>query len=132
MQIKELHQFKKRLEAEQTRLTAQISRLQEDAGRSMADSLSELSLYDNHPADVGDELFERSNDRALLANEQLLLAEVEKALTRIADQTYGQCGQCGRIIPIERLQAMPWASQCLDCQQNMDKAAAEYTGVETV
>lgn len=121
MNSETLNKFKLRLEREQERLLAQIGRLEEGTlGESMPASLSELSVYDNHPADIGDELFERSKDIALLDNERILLSDVQDALIKIDHKNYGICEKCGRSISSERLEAIPWASQCLSCQQESE------------
>lgn len=121
MNSETLHKFKYRLAQEQERLSAQIARLEEGGlGESLPDSLSELSVYDNHPADIGDELFERSKDIALRDNERILLADVKAALAKIDDKSYGCCENCGKSISSERLEAIPWARQCLSCQQALE------------
>ncbi|CUH94268.1 hypothetical protein P22_0334 [Propionispora sp. 2/2-37] len=118
MDQKELTKIKQRLLAEKSRLEKQISHLEENGlGTAMSDSISELSTYDNHPADIGDELFERSKDIALRDNEIGLLEAVDRALHKITQHTYGICDTCGGEISSERLQAIPWASQCIACQR---------------
>lgn len=118
MDPQKLSQFKAELLETKDRLIHEITRLEETGiGDTMADSVGELSVYDNHPADLGDELFERSKDVALRDNAHLLLEEVEEALTKIIDETYGLCSECGRPIALERLEALPWATQCVACQR---------------
>jgi len=85
-------------------------------GRSLGASTGELSTYDNHPADVGTEVFERSKDFSLRENAKLTLREVEDALARLADGTYGVCISCGRAIDVERLLVVPYTDQCLACK----------------
>lgn len=87
---------------------------------TMSDSLSELSMYDNHPADIGDELFERSKDLALRDNEHVLIEQVEDALHKIEAGTYGLCDRCGQPIDPDRLEAMPSATLCINCQRESD------------
>lgn len=116
-----LKKYVAELKAERERLLEQISRLEETGiGDTMADSLGELSVYDNHPADIGSELFERSKDIGLRDNEHVLLESVEHALAKVKNGSYGQCDNCGQPIDEERLAAIPWASQCLKCQQQQD------------
>ncbi|WP_018132788.1 TraR/DksA C4-type zinc finger protein [Effusibacillus pohliae] len=92
---------------------------------SMADQLGELSMYDNHPADIGDELFERGKDLALRDAASLRLALIDEALERMEDGTYGICAHCGQAIPFERLQAEPAAEFCVQCQEVADEHAIE-------
>ncbi|BBB92347.1 MAG TPA: TraR/DksA C4-type zinc finger protein [Methylomusa anaerophila] len=114
-----LQRFKNALIKEKDRLTQVISRLEETGiGDTMSDSVGELSMYDNHPADLGDVVFERSKDVALRDNEHILLEQVEAALDRIHAGSYGICEKCGRKIDIERLEALPWAVRCIECQKD--------------
>jgi YteA family regulatory protein len=85
---------------------------------SVHESLGELSSYDNHPADHGSELFEREKDLALSDHEEKHQHELEEALKRIDQGTYGQCAECGREIPFERLQALPTAVYCIEHQRD--------------
>jgi YteA family regulatory protein len=113
--------FTQKLHQEKQRLLEQIARLENTGiGDSLSESTGELSTYDNHPADIGDELFERSKDTALRDNARVLLSNVSRALEKIKDDTYGYCDQCGRKIALDRLEALPWATQCIDCQQQDD------------
>ncbi len=113
--------FKKRLLQEREKLTGQIDFLDEQGqsglGMSMKDSTSELSTYDNHPADLGTEVFERSKDFSLRENAMLTVADIDGALERINDGTYGACEVCGRDIPLERLEAVPSTSKCRNCKE---------------
>ncbi|MDT8900438.1 TraR/DksA C4-type zinc finger protein [Anaeroselena agilis] len=116
-----MEKTREKLLAEKDKLTHMISRLEETGiGDTMSDSVGELSMYDNHPADLGDVMFERSKDVALRDNEHILLERVETALDKMAAGTYGTCEKCGRAIGRERLDAVPWASLCICCQQETD------------
>ncbi|MEN6413647.1 MAG: TraR/DksA C4-type zinc finger protein [Veillonellales bacterium] len=116
-----LAKTKKRLEFEKKLILDQISRLEETGiDQTMSDSLSELSVYDNHPADIGDELFERSKDTALIDNAQGILEKIEAALEKLDNGSYGYCDKCGKPIPLERLDAIPWVAQCVTCQNNSE------------
>ncbi|HMM20398.1 MAG TPA: TraR/DksA C4-type zinc finger protein [Selenomonadales bacterium] len=123
MDASQLRHFKHQLEATKERLVHEISRLEETGmGDTMADSVGELSLRDNHPADLGDVLFERGKDVGLRDNAHGLLEEVETALDRIKAGTYGTCIKCGREIPRARLEALPYATQCIACQRQDEVA----------
>jgi DnaK suppressor protein len=74
----------------------------------------------NHPADAGSEMFERSLDLSIVQELDGQLHDVEHALDRIDDGTFGTCEACGRDIGTERLRARPAARFCVD-----DQAAAE-------
>ena len=87
---------------------------------SEEDSLAELSSADQHQADIGTETFDREKDLSILEGIEAELADVEHALRRIDDGTYGTCEACGRPVGDERLEALPAARFCLE-----DQATAE-------
>ncbi len=58
---------------------------------------------------------DRMQEVAAHAQAQTVLAEVERALAKIDEQTYGSCDSCGRAIAPERLEALPWATVCVAC-----------------
>lgn len=74
----------------------------------------ELSNYDNHPADIGTEVFERSKDLALNALAEHRLVDIDLALERMNEGTYGRCITCHAEIPFERLQVVPETGYCID------------------
>jgi YteA family regulatory protein len=121
MRKKQLNVFAQRLRQEKAALLHEINLLEKTGlAESMPDSISELSMYDNHPADLGDAIFERSKDTALRGNELLLLERVEHALAKIDAGTYGICDRCRQPIDISRLQALPMAALCIECQKEED------------
>jgi len=77
------------------------------------DSQGELSAYDNHPADMGTELYERSKDLALLDEDDRHLNRIVEALDAMDEGTYGRCVVCGEPIPVERLYAIPDTDTCV-------------------
>ncbi len=81
---------------------------------SYRDSTGELSAIDNHPADAGTEMFERSKDSALLEKEAFRLERVDAALERMDTGEYGRCAACGKFIPVGRLEALPTAIYCIE------------------
>lgn len=89
----------------------------DDSGRAESD---ELSVVDQHPADVGSEVFERQKDDSIVQQFDSELVEIEAALGRVEEGSYGTCETCGRPIGRERLDAIPQARYCVD-----DQASAE-------
>lgn len=85
-----------------------------DLRGSERDSVGELSMYDNHPGDMGTELFERQKDIALNNHADEELSKVEKALSAIDNGTYGVCEECGEPISLERLEAVPYTLRCTE------------------
>ena len=106
-----------RVRLEETKATFDDEHLRDE---SVDDSISELSSNDQHPADIGSETFEREKDLSILEQVEAELADVEHALRRLEDGTYGICEACGQPIDEARLEALPAARFCLK-----DQAAAE-------
>jgi RNA polymerase-binding protein DksA len=77
---------------------------------------------DQHIADHASEMLEREMDWTLEENAERILAEIDTALGKIDDGTYGTCVVCGKQIPEDRLAAVPYATLCVD-----DKRAEERT-----
>ena len=87
----------------------------------MRESLGELSLIDNHPADIATEVYERSRD---VAQHDRLVHKVEAidvALARFDEGDYGICEHCGQKIPLERLEALPYTTVCTKCSREEEK-----------
>ena len=116
---------KERLLLEWADLLKQIDFVNEQGqgglGVPLGDSIGELSTYDNHPADVGSEVFERSKDFALRESAMITVAAIDHALERINSGTYGFCEVCGQDIPPERLQAIPSTTLCRNCKEGEEK-----------
>ena len=89
--------------------------------QSESESVGEISSYDQHQADMGTETFEREKDLSILEQVEAELADVEHALRRLDDGTYGTCEVCGKAIPDERLEAMPAARLCLEHQAEAER-----------
>ncbi len=92
----------------------------ENGRDSLRDAVDELSTIDNHPADLGTELFEREKDMALKAHMEDRLSEVEAALQRMEEGTYGICAKCQKDIPYDRLRAVPFTMFCIDHKEAKD------------
>jgi RNA polymerase-binding transcription factor DksA len=90
---------------------------------------SELADVDQHFADTASELYEEEleeTERIFFEEEERRIAEARRAL---ADGSYGVCRNCGRPIPEDRLQAVPEAVRCLDCQRHFEGYYRQRTGI---
>jgi DnaK suppressor protein len=119
---------RQRLEEERVRLL-QMRSDQHESDQSESDSLSELSHMDQHQADVGTETFEREKDLSILENVEAELADIEHALARLNDGTYGTCEACGRPIDEARLEALPATRLCIQ-DQAVAERQAKAGGIE--
>lgn len=88
----------------------------------MRESLGELSLADNHPADVGTEVYQRSQDVAEHDRLMHKIGAIDGALERYEKGEYAKCEHCGREIPYERLELMPYTTVCTKCSRTEEKA----------
>jgi DnaK suppressor protein len=75
------------------------------------------SGFDDDPADAGSASFERETAQSLSLHARNLLSQIDDAMRRLDDGTFGDCISCGRRIELERLEAIPYTTQCLDCRR---------------
>jgi DnaK suppressor protein len=73
--------------------------------------------FDDDPADSGSASFERETAQSLSRHARSLLTEIDDALRRIEDGSFGACERCGQQIHQDRLEALPYARLCLDCKR---------------
>ena len=89
--------------------------------RTARDASGELSGYSLHMADAGTDNFDREFALSLVSNEQEALYEIEESLKRLESGTYGVCEMCEKLIRKERLEAVPFARFCIQCQSGVEK-----------
>jgi YteA family regulatory protein len=101
----------------------------EEQNRTLSFSTGELSQYDNHPADVATDLYEREKDFALLEQLEREHEEIEHALDKFNQGTFGICEVTGKTIPYERLEASPAARTVIEAVDNRitDERPSEET-----
>ena len=88
--------------------------------RSRAEG-SEASAFGMHQADAGSDAYDRDFALSLLSQEQDALYEIDQALKRIEQGTYGRCEMSGKPIPRARLEAIPFARFTVECQSQLEK-----------
>src|SRR4051812_27944711 len=110
-------EFEQRLRDERGRLEKAIENLRSHDG-SLEDESGDLTNgSDNHPGDFATETLDRELDEGLAEGDERRLDEIDAALARIEDGSYGLCAADGKPIPLERLRAVPWAARCIDHQR---------------
>jgi YteA family regulatory protein len=120
-----------RLVARRQELRGRIDELRDSGlGMSETEAVGELSSYDNHSGDLAEETFEREKDLGLLGNLKAQLQRVEAAQERLRDGSYGTCQRCGRPIPEERLEALPWAEFCRECEEIVNPESVKRPPIE--
>jgi RNA polymerase-binding protein DksA len=110
---------RKKLEEEKARLLHAVGFLERENPGSISDELGELAEggTDNHLGDTATAMYDRELDEGLEEGARDTLAEIEAALQRIEDGTYGICEVCGKPIGADRLSAIPWTRLCIDDQR---------------
>jgi DnaK suppressor protein len=107
------NELKERLLEEKERLEAQIQRENQDIADQTADQANE-NTYSNHLADDGGYLMEIDRTTTIRSNLEETLQQIERALQRMDEGTYGTSEVSGKPIPVERLEALPWAATLVD------------------
>jgi RNA polymerase-binding protein DksA len=107
--------FHKRLIQERDRLSGIIREIDEEREEIRLSETSSDRSPDPNTAEGGSLAFELEKEFSLAFNAQDLLAKVVTALEKIEDGTYGMCTDCGKSIPVARLDALPSATVCVDC-----------------
>ncbi len=108
--------FRRLLLEERDRVTSTIAKFHEANSRSLEEETEE-ETYDNHLADSATATLNREIDYTLEENAEHVLSAIDGALLRIEDGTFGTCVRCGKPIAEERLEAIPYATRCIDCQR---------------
>jgi RNA polymerase-binding protein DksA len=113
--------FREALLEERTRVEAAIQNLHDENPGTLSEDAGEETAYDNHLADTATETYDRELDYTLEENSEHVLADIDAALKRITEGTYGICTNCGEPIALERLEALPWATLCIDCKRDRER-----------
>lgn len=119
---KQLTQFRELLLEKRSELLSDVRMLTKDAlGKSRKDSTGDLSSMPIHMADIGSDNWEQDFTLGLIANERQLVREIDEALQRIEDRTYGMCLATHKPITVARLRAKPWAKYCIEYAQQLER-----------
>jgi len=119
----ELDLFKKILNELRKKISGDIQQIEgETLNTSSKDSTGDLSGYSFHMADVATDSFDREVNIGLASSEQNLLNDVDDALKKIEDGSYGICEKYGVAIPKKRLLVAPYVRYCLQAQEEEEKA----------
>ncbi|MGH3051244.1 MAG: TraR/DksA C4-type zinc finger protein [Gaiellaceae bacterium] len=114
--------FRTALLEERERVERALANLRDDHPGSLDDEVEEVSgTADNHLGETATATLGREIDYTLGENSEEVLAQIDTALKRVEDGTYGTCPKCGREIAPERLEAYPWASLCIECKRSAER-----------
>ena len=120
LSVNTVNKFKKKLEQERDNLTSLLERHQDERERVRLSEGSAERSPDPSEADGGSMAFELEKELTLDENTKYLLNQVEHALFLIKKKKYGICENCGDAIPVARLEALPYSTNCRDCAALID------------
>jgi DnaK suppressor protein len=106
------------LDAARAALEAERDRLVAEVGETI---IAPSQMTYGSQAAAASQVFEQQRDLALRERAVAQLALVDAAVARLADGTFGTCMRCGKPIATARLEALPWAAYCIDCQRIVDR-----------
>jgi DnaK suppressor protein len=112
----ELAKFKKRLEELRGSLTNSLK-----GSTAEVKKPDEATGYSQHQADQGTDDFDRTISLEVTSKEYGILRQIERALEKIEDNTYGVCDVTGEPIPKARLEAVPYATMTVKAQEQVEK-----------
>lgn len=119
-----LNYYKKKLLSEKESARKFLIQLKDNnMTHAVFETASELSFYDNHPSDLASEMDTMEKGRAFREHEITIIKKIDDALRNIEDGTYGICKRCGKEIPKERLEFLPYAENCVHCQNELTTLA---------
>jgi DnaK suppressor protein len=119
---KDLVEFKKLILKIKDSVQDGIQHIADDTlKKSQKDASGDISGYTYHMADVATDTYDREFSLGLASNDRQVLYELEDAMKRIEDGTFGTCEDCKNLITKTRLKAVPYARLCVKCQEKREK-----------
>jgi RNA polymerase-binding protein DksA len=112
--------FRDLLQEERHKVLEAIDYLHAENPGSLKEETEE-STADNHLADTATVTLDREIDYTLEENSEHVLKAIDRALAKIETGTFGMCETCGRPIAEDRLAAIPYATQCIDCKRREER-----------
>jgi RNA polymerase-binding protein DksA len=114
-------QLRQRMLEERRRVVDAIDNIHAENPGSIGDETEETTFQDNHLGDIATATFDREMASTLEDNSTHVLAEIDAALKRIDEGTFGVCTRCGQPIDAERLEALPWATLCIEDKRKQER-----------
>jgi RNA polymerase-binding protein DksA len=121
MNKKDLARFKRLIEVERERVVGQLDSIEEAINDRSSSQASGSQGYSNHMADIGSDAMEQEQAFLHASQGTDYLRQLDDALKRIEDGTYGVCEECSGKIPLKRLEAYLAARLCVDCKSQQEK-----------
>ncbi|MBU1061922.1 MAG: TraR/DksA family transcriptional regulator [Candidatus Omnitrophica bacterium] len=121
MTKKEALKFKKLLLKKREDILREINNIARESLKSQKEASGDLSSYSYHMADMASDSYDREFSLNIASGEQEIIYEIDEALKRIEEGSYGKCLSCNKKIPVRRLNALPYAKCCIQCQSQEEK-----------
>jgi len=128
MEATKMNVLRRTLEARRSEIQGEVDRMAAEIKTIGMDQEDEKGSLGNHLADDGSNVMEAERLSTISDDLRDVLAQVNAALDRMDDGTYGLCQRCGRPINEERLQAFPYVAFCIDCQTLIERENALRSG----
>jgi DnaK suppressor protein len=124
-----IEHFKQMLLQKRREIISNVNEMEDETlKKSRLDASGDLSSMPIHMADLGTDNYEQEFALGLMDSERKLLREIDDALQRIEDKTYGICEGTGKPIPKARLEAQPWARYCVDYARMLEQGFVREQG----
>lgn len=117
--VKDNLKFYNRLLEEKKNIKESLENISKETNDSIDMYYTELSGYDNHPADIGTEVFMMEQDKGMKNKLKNTLREIEESLEDMSNGTYGTCKNCNKEINEERLELIPYLKNCIECSKEL-------------
>jgi DnaK suppressor protein len=122
MTKKQLSEYKKLVLKKKEEVLAGIKHISDDTlKKSLKDAAGDISGYTYHMADVATDTYDREFSLGIATNDRNLLYELDDALKKIDEGSFGFCEECKNLIAKIRLKAVPYARLCVKCQEKKEK-----------
>lgn len=128
MNKKQMSVLRERLEARKAEILSDVSFMSNEMRSIGIDQDDENGSIGNHIADDGSNIVEAERIVTVTEDFQYILAQVNAALERMNQGSYGTCQRCGRPIGEERLEAFPYVAYCIECQSTLEREEALRAG----
>ena len=112
--------YRKLLLKAKEQIVGDIKNMSDENSGSSNDRSGDVSGHALHMADVATDMYDREFLLGLAGNDRELLYEIDEAMGRIHDGTYGVCIECKKNVPVTRLKAIPQVRTCMKCQEKLE------------
>jgi DnaK suppressor protein len=123
----ELDEIRRALIEQKKEFQRRVEKFRDQANEDSPGARGELSSVPLHPADLASETFEQDKELGMTERDSAIAAEIDEALNRIEEGTFGLCERCEKQISKERLQTLPRAAFCIDCQCEEERLSGGRT-----